>query len=317
MSARGLNVILAVVAIVLGSVAANFGLRLRHLQSQADAVAFRDATMDPETTAGPVIMESSTLPASKENREESPPALDRASWKRLEADDYPTYIRNLRQTGCPESTIRDIIMGNLNRNFASQRAQLTTPSVPPFWQSVPKLSGGELQAREEQLRALDQKKKEMLRSLLGIDPGIELRKIRDGFGYTDNRLGGLSEEKQDQVSLVREEQNELWRQVQAAPVDPAASPDALSLELQRLDEDRLARLAQILRPAELIEHELQTSWTAIQLRESLAGFQTSAAEFRMLYDLQKPFDDEYVHRFGNRTDGRGSPAPQTVGGAAA
>ena len=30
------------------------------------------------------------------------------SWRSVESDDYPTYVSNLREIGCPEQTIRDI-----------------------------------------------------------------------------------------------------------------------------------------------------------------------------------------------------------------
>src|SRR4051812_6817760 len=34
------------------------------------------------------------------------------SWKEVESPDYPTYIANLRDIGCPEPTIRDIIIAD-------------------------------------------------------------------------------------------------------------------------------------------------------------------------------------------------------------
>ena len=36
------------------------------------------------------------------------------SWREVESDDYPTYIANLRDIGCPEQTIRDIIIADVN-----------------------------------------------------------------------------------------------------------------------------------------------------------------------------------------------------------
>ena len=34
----------------------------------------------------------------------------------------------------------------------------------------------------------------------------------------------------------------------------------------------------------------------------MASVQLSAEEFTAIYDVQKPFDNEFVHYFGNRTD---------------
>lgn len=42
-------------------------------------------------------------------------------WSDLEAADYPTYIANLRQAGCPEQTVREIILADLQDSFAPRR----------------------------------------------------------------------------------------------------------------------------------------------------------------------------------------------------
>src|SRR6516165_11399960 len=43
-------------------------------------------------------------------------------WSELESPDYVTYIANLRDIGCPEQTIRDIIIADVNGLFAKRRA---------------------------------------------------------------------------------------------------------------------------------------------------------------------------------------------------
>src|SRR5690242_8782620 len=42
------------------------------------------------------------------------------SWREVESPDYPTYIANLRDIGCPEQTIRDIIIADINNLFAKR-----------------------------------------------------------------------------------------------------------------------------------------------------------------------------------------------------
>ena len=41
------------------------------------------------------------------------PAPAPLTWQAIEADDYPTYIANLRKIGCPEETIQDIIKADV------------------------------------------------------------------------------------------------------------------------------------------------------------------------------------------------------------
>src|SRR5258706_4848906 len=41
-------------------------------------------------------------------------------WGQLESEDYRAYIARLRSIGCPEQTIRDIIIADLDKLFAPQ-----------------------------------------------------------------------------------------------------------------------------------------------------------------------------------------------------
>ena len=42
------------------------------------------------------------------------------SWREVESADYATYIANLRDIGCPEQTIRDIIIADVNQLYSRQ-----------------------------------------------------------------------------------------------------------------------------------------------------------------------------------------------------
>lgn len=224
-------------------------------------------------------------------------------WRHVETADYREYMANLRSIGCPEQTIRDIVIADVNKLYAVRRAELITGGkVPPYWQTVESLPAPAGEDMQRQLIEMDREKSAVVRDLLGVDLATELRKSRDGVTYPENRQGFLSPEKQDQVSTVRAEMNEHWARLQTPAGREGKSPDEISAELRQFNEERLAKLAQILTQDELREHELQTSWTGITLRNRLAAFQPSATEFAAIYDLQKAFDDEYIHYFGNRTD---------------
>src|SRR4051794_2195565 len=45
-------------------------------------------------------------------------------WGQLESEDYPTYILRLRGIGCPEQTIRDIIIADLDKLMAPRVSSL-------------------------------------------------------------------------------------------------------------------------------------------------------------------------------------------------
>src|SRR5205814_163297 len=59
------------------------------------------------------------------------------SWREVESDDYPTYVANLRDIGCPEQTLRDIIIADVNGLYTRRRAlEILTPEQQ-WWRSEP------------------------------------------------------------------------------------------------------------------------------------------------------------------------------------
>src|SRR5437899_11283857 len=58
----------------------------------------------------------------------SPPTVimltNQFHWREIESADYRTYIANLRKIGCPEATIRDIILTDGLKLFAERRGQV-------------------------------------------------------------------------------------------------------------------------------------------------------------------------------------------------
>src|SRR5260370_13548163 len=57
------------------------------------------------------------------------------SWQQLESPDYPTYIAHLREIGCPEQTIRDIIIADVNQLYAKKRLVELAAADPQWWRS--------------------------------------------------------------------------------------------------------------------------------------------------------------------------------------
>src|SRR5512140_230365 len=87
------------------------------------------------------------------------------SWQEVEAPDYPTYIANLRGIGCPEQTIRDIIIADINALYARRRAnELMTPEQQ-WWRSQPDPTVA--QAAAQKSRELDDERRALLTRLLG------------------------------------------------------------------------------------------------------------------------------------------------------
>src|SRR5215468_1793834 len=62
---------------------------------------------------------------------------DQTTWKDIQSDDLKEMIRRLRAIGCPEETIQDIILAEVNRMFAGRFAALWPDRGPrPFWKTT-------------------------------------------------------------------------------------------------------------------------------------------------------------------------------------
>ncbi|HWQ91486.1 MAG TPA: hypothetical protein VN673_07425, partial [Clostridia bacterium] len=87
------------------------------------------------------------------------------SWREVESPDYATYIANLRDIGCPEQTIRDIIIADVNALYSKRLAtELVTPEQQ-WWRAEP--DPAVLQVAAEKARTLDEERRTLLSRLLG------------------------------------------------------------------------------------------------------------------------------------------------------
>jgi hypothetical protein len=87
------------------------------------------------------------------------------NWRQLESPDYRTYIANLRAVGCPEETIRNIILPGINQVYAAKNAALVPPEGPNYWEWP---RPGAIHSNDRQ-ETLFQEKRTLVRDLLGID----------------------------------------------------------------------------------------------------------------------------------------------------
>lgn len=74
-------------------------------------------------------------------------------WSQIESADYPTYVANLRKIGCPEQTLRDIIVADVDTLYAPRRArleQMLSNGGSSFGQSARPVETELLQLRKEE-----------------------------------------------------------------------------------------------------------------------------------------------------------------------
>jgi len=216
-------------------------------------------------------------------------------WSQLESTNYQEYIANLRAAGCPERTVKDIILTDVMRLYAQRRGQFYHNGRPfVYWETDEKrkLKQPQIEERDRQLAAIDKELPAVLRELLGINYEREVNKYFVDADEDDDRLAFLSEDKRLQALSLRDQfegkRERILYDVQNGK--PSASEIE---ELRQIDQSQDEALAQVLNPEEMGEYELTMSPTADRLREQWIGFNPTEQEFRALFEKQKTIDDAY------------------------
>ncbi|MDW7979829.1 MAG: hypothetical protein RMH97_04605, partial [Verrucomicrobiales bacterium] len=194
------------------------------------------------------------------------------SWREIESPDYPTYIANLREIGCPESTIRDIIIADVNHLFALRRATEVITPAQEWWRSEP--DPETVRAAEEKLRALEAERRALLTHLLGPDWEVAEATLpqapqrgRVQITLDGPVLGVMPAEVKHAVQTIANRAYERIQDYIEQQRKAGREPDPL--ELARLRQQTRNELAQVLSPQQLEEFLLRYSETAERLRQHL------------------------------------------------
>ena len=212
------------------------------------------------------------------------------TWAEVESADYPTYIANLRSIGCPEATLRDIIVADVNLLFAKRRNAEVVGPDQQWWRPDP--DPAVLQAAADKLQALETERRALLTRLLGPDWERSAANgsptAAAGISLSGPLLGSLSAEAKQTVLDIHtraQQQMQAYMDAQAKagkPADPA--------ELARLRQQTRGELAKVLTPEQLEEYLLRYSGTARNLRTELRGVSLTPDQFRTLFRARDAID---------------------------
>jgi hypothetical protein len=195
-------------------------------------------------------------------------------WSQLESTNYREFIVNLRAVGCPERTIKDIIITDVMRLYAQRRGQFYHNGRPfQYWETDDKrkLTEPQIEERDAELAQIDKDLPAVLRELLGINYERELNKFFVDADQDNSRLGFLSEDQRTQVLSLREKFEGKREHILYALQNGKPAPSDME-ELRQIDQEQDEALAQVLTPQEKDQYELSTSATADRLRQQLIGF---------------------------------------------
>ena len=218
------------------------------------------------------------------------------TWSEVESEDYPTFIANLRDIGCPASTIRDIIIADVNQLYTQKRATEVLTPDQQWWRSEP--DPAVAQAAASKLQALETERRQLLTRLLG--QGWETAAAPWSFesgvvALTGPILGKLSPEQKEAVHQIATRSDQRQRAYLDAENKAGRTPDPT--ELARVRLSTRDELAKVLSPEQLQEFLLRYSLSAKQIRNELSGFEISPDEFKALFRLRAPLDHEIDLRY--------------------
>jgi LysM repeat protein len=227
------------------------------------------------------------------------------SWREVESADYPTYISNLRDIGCPEQTIRDIIIADVNMLYARKRATELITAEQQWWRSEP--DADVARAAAEKARELEDERRTLLTRLLG--PTWETgdlvsipRPSRASVLLDGPALGALSVETKQAIQNVSIRSQERMQAYLDAQRRAGKEPDPV--ELAKLRQQTRDDLARLLSPPELEEFLLRYSQDANDLRAEfgqLRFFNSTSNEFRAVFRATDALDQR-IQLLADATD---------------
>lgn len=227
------------------------------------------------------------------------------SWSSIESEDYRKYVANLRSIGCPEQTVRDIILADLNKLYAAKEAPFKdpAPTATAPWDFTATsattsssrtgnaASRKEAYERRKKLREVELEKAAVVKELLGYT--LPLPPLRGwttrNYDRYETALNALPPEK-------RERTRELLEQFWAASdtiTDTFGTkrPPEYFEQLKRANEQRRESMLGVLGPDELDDFEMRASTTAQRLSTQLAGLNLSEEEFKAIYKARAEVED--------------------------
>lgn len=260
------------------------GRQLREAHRELGAAALPAPELPAGTNQRPVRLRLQQLPPINIRTQ-----VRELDWRTVESDDYATYVANLRRIGCPEETIRDILVADIRKVYGARRRALQS-GLQGDWQFWRHPDDEETDAssnrtadleRELALHALDQEQRQLVASLLGeFAVRAEFAELKDE-ALQDRSLQFLAPAKREAVA-------EAFAKLQQARRDILMREEEERDALQAAAEaDFQKALQSALLPEERREYELRTSPIAAELREQLRGFEASREEFEQLFDLTR------------------------------
>jgi len=206
-------------------------------------------------------------------------------WRDLESGDYRQYVANLRGIRCPEKTIRDIIVADVNELYRHRFLQeFPATNRVEYWKPGDALANVINEEQVARLQEFGREKRDMIRSLLGNDfpGGVELTSVQAAI-FLERLLDFVAPEKR--TAMENLERRYTAKVLAAANSALRGNNESSKAIQEQKDEEEL----KVLTPGEKFEYDLRRSSDAMYLRIALGDFELSEQEFRRVFPGMKQF----------------------------
>jgi hypothetical protein len=222
---------------------------------------------------------SATHSSNLFKRQPRPATVKATPWKALESGDPKQFIAGLRAVGCPEQTIRDIVVTRVSREFQArlQTEHDEAARQRPWWRGTN--ATRQFLELSQYRYALRRERDDLLEEFFGEPAGrlaIQVTAIR-GAAAVGREF--LPAEKKAQLREIESRYRQMSGEV-TYPASQALNEDE-QRELLELQRRKRAELEALLTPQELEEFDLRESRAASYVLRQLpeAG---SEVEFRLM-----------------------------------
>jgi hypothetical protein len=210
------------------------------------------------------------------------------NWSMVESKDIRQYVANLRRIGCPEKTLRDLLLAEVGRHF-EPKLEFNEVFYQP-WQGRDRREA-DRRAREERNTAIREEKRALVRELLGFDWSTEMSEVWDREPSLIVFFGFLPDTKAQQVMALVDPRVGKAEEIRQRAGGILIDEDYAKLRAVR--NDLGADLARLLSPAELDELEARAQLGLIFSKERihLDGMDITGFEFREIMQASKHYKD--------------------------
>jgi len=222
--------------------------------------------------------------------------VKRFNWESVESPDYKEYIANLRAVGCPDETIRDIILADVGKLFDARKKQAQGARKKfQYWKPGNPFMGMANAEVMEKNNALEEEKNAMIRDL-GFEPDLK-GAVAGMLNPLESMFDFLPEEKSVRVFKLM---NDMQVKI-AKSMENGGSPDMT--DYARAQKEMEQSLRSILSAEEFQDYELRMSMTANSMRSQVSGWDPDEKQFLDVFKLRKHFDEEFNPMLqGNETE---------------